>query len=71
MSKRGSSHRYEPAGYGCIASGVYSKSNKERFASENAARRAMKRKRKWAGKDWPVPYFCDGCKGWHLGNPKG
>lgn len=68
MSKRSASHSFN-AGGNCgwrVGGG-----NKERFASEKAARRAMKRKRKWKKADWPHPYLCEDCHGWHLGGGEG
>lgn len=40
---------------------------KARYASEEAARNALKHSPKWRRRGtWPVPFFCESCLGWHL-----
>lgn len=43
---------------------------KQRFASEQQARRKAKSNRKWRkGHALPVPYHCPDCNGYHLTSP--
>ena len=70
MSRRSSSHRYDPGTSSSCNSGRGGRNNKERFNSEQQARRRAKSNRKWKkGDRLPVPYFCEDCHGYHLTSP--
>ena len=45
---------------------------KATYASEEAARRALKHSPRWRRRGtWPVPYLCPECRGFHLAHGKG